>query len=306
MASPQLEDGFFRLANEIAEAIYKTDLSACELRLLLALFRKTYGFNKKDDAISLSQWQEMLGLPRQTICRVLKHLEASNIVLVSREGYVTVYSFQKDYERWKLPETSHAQVTTADMTSHAGVTESSHPGVTESSHAQVTYKRHEIQERHDAPALFAGASPQPLSRSNDLPPAGLQGPLLFPKGAGNHADRIREIERHGWIIRGADLLKATAAFVGASELPIPNATTSRKGWLKDIREHLEDFGLAVLERAYPLAVQQMLADGLTVSRPGSLTKTLPAIVKTMRTKPPPRPFTTESIYDDDAAQGDTS
>lgn len=143
---------------------------------------------------------------------------------------------------------------------------------------------------------------QPL----DLPKAADQMAVLFPQSGNGVGDVMRDVCNSGWTIKQQDALRAVALFLVASKLPIPNDASTRKDWLKAVHQQLTDFGVGILERAYPLAVQQMLADGLTVSRPGSLTKTLPAIVKTMRTKPPPRPFTTESIYDDDAAQGDTS
>lgn len=143
---------------------------------------------------------------------------------------------------------------------------------------------------------------QPL----DLPKAEDQMAVLFPQSGNGVGDVMRDVSKAGWTIRQQDALRAVALFLAASKLPIPNDTNTRKDWLKAVYQQLTDFGVGVLERAYPLAVRQMMADGLTVSRPGSLTKTLPAIVKAMRTKPPPRAFTTESIYDDDAAQGDTS
>ena len=46
-ASPQLEDGYTRIANELIEALMRTNLSAYQSRVLWAIWRKTYGFNKR-------------------------------------------------------------------------------------------------------------------------------------------------------------------------------------------------------------------------------------------------------------------
>ena len=49
MASPQIEDGYTKIANELLEAISKVNLSSYEFRVIMAIIRKTYGFNKKSD-----------------------------------------------------------------------------------------------------------------------------------------------------------------------------------------------------------------------------------------------------------------
>ena len=80
MASPQLENGYTRVANELLEAISRFPFNGSQLRLLLFLIRKTYGFQKKADAISISQWQGGTGLNRRTIIRELKNLESMNVI----------------------------------------------------------------------------------------------------------------------------------------------------------------------------------------------------------------------------------
>ena len=54
MANPQTENGHIKIANEIIEAITRTNLSAHESRVLWYIIRKTYGFNKKMDWMALS------------------------------------------------------------------------------------------------------------------------------------------------------------------------------------------------------------------------------------------------------------
>ena len=80
MANPQLENGYTRIANELMEAIAKFPFSGSQLRMIIFLLRKTYGFQKKMDAISLSQWKKGTGLNKRTIQRELKILEAMNVI----------------------------------------------------------------------------------------------------------------------------------------------------------------------------------------------------------------------------------
>lgn len=50
-----LDDGYTRLANELLDAVMCSGLPETELCILMAVWRKTYGYNKKMDWISNEQ-----------------------------------------------------------------------------------------------------------------------------------------------------------------------------------------------------------------------------------------------------------
>jgi len=101
MANPQAEDGHVDIANEIVEALAVTYLSSYESQVLWAIFRKTYGWHKKEDWITGSQLVEMTGIAKGHISRTLKKLIDRN--MVNKNG--KKLSFQKDYDKWiKLPK----------------------------------------------------------------------------------------------------------------------------------------------------------------------------------------------------------
>jgi phage replication O-like protein O len=101
MANPQSEDGHIDIANEIAEALMKVNLSAYESRVLWFLFRKTYGWKKKTDWISLSQFSECLCLDKRLVHRAIKELSSKGMIVIERDDGIRVrYGFQKDYEKW--------------------------------------------------------------------------------------------------------------------------------------------------------------------------------------------------------------
>ena len=103
MANPQKEEGFLPVANEIAEALMKINLSAYESRVLWFLFRKTYGWGKKTDWISLSQFSECIGLDRRLIHRAIKGLSSKKMIVIEKDDGIRIrYGFQKDYEKWKV------------------------------------------------------------------------------------------------------------------------------------------------------------------------------------------------------------
>lgn len=97
MASPQLQNGFTRIANEILEAIAQTPLSGYEARWIFYLWRKTYGFNKKSDKIPSSQM--CIGT------KMLKYHEWRTRKRLIKRGIVTqlgnFIGFNKDYSQWK-------------------------------------------------------------------------------------------------------------------------------------------------------------------------------------------------------------
>ena len=109
MASPQIENGFTSVANEIMDALCKCHPGGSEGQILWAIIRKTYGWHKKKDAISISQLSELTGVSRRMVIYAVKNLEAKNMLTVERnhsDGFntVNIISFQKDYTKWVVQE----------------------------------------------------------------------------------------------------------------------------------------------------------------------------------------------------------
>jgi len=104
MAKPQIEDGHSDIANELLEAIIKTHFSNAEHSIFWAIVRKTYGWHKKTDKISYSQFEEATGLNRRHVGPALKRLIYRNIIVCTNAGerITSEYGIQKDYEKWGL------------------------------------------------------------------------------------------------------------------------------------------------------------------------------------------------------------
>src|SRR3990170_2904203 len=94
---PQIEDGYFKIANLIADEICKINLSSYQTRVLFFIFRKTYGFNKKEDWISVSQIVEATGIHKAHVSRTKKELLLRGLVTSSGNKI----AFQKDSRLWK-------------------------------------------------------------------------------------------------------------------------------------------------------------------------------------------------------------
>ncbi len=102
MANPQIENGHVDIANELIEALARTRISGEEMQCLWVIFRKTYGWHKKEDKISISQFSLMTGLKRQTAYRALKKLVVKNIVIKNDDSRINKYRFNKDFDKWVL------------------------------------------------------------------------------------------------------------------------------------------------------------------------------------------------------------
>lgn len=100
MASPQIEDGYTQIANELLEAISLCKLSGSEFQVLWVIIRKTYGYQKISDSISLSQFCLATGINKQNVCRALSILIKKNMVIKSDKALITKYRIQKDYTIW--------------------------------------------------------------------------------------------------------------------------------------------------------------------------------------------------------------
>lgn len=100
MASPQKENGFTPTAHELVEAICALNISGTAHRVLRYIERKTYGFNKKKDYVSISQFEVVLKTDRRTIIRALDALEKSNIIIINRDNITNEYCINKDYDTW--------------------------------------------------------------------------------------------------------------------------------------------------------------------------------------------------------------
>lgn len=101
MAKPQLENGYLRIANNLVDALVRTRIAGEANQVLWFIIRKTYGYQKKEDRISLSQFVEATGIRKSHVVRALDKLQTMKLVTKKGNGTVASYSLQKDYDKWK-------------------------------------------------------------------------------------------------------------------------------------------------------------------------------------------------------------
>ena len=99
--SPQLEDGYIRIANELFDAILEKLASYRHTKVVLAILRKTYGYQKKEDDITISQLAEMTGIHRNNVGAALKELEQMRVINPVRAGsHGLMIGINKRHAEW--------------------------------------------------------------------------------------------------------------------------------------------------------------------------------------------------------------
>ena len=76
------EKPFTKVPNAILDL---ESLNVYEFRILMHIYIKTIGFNKKSDGISLSQFQKATGISKPTILKSLKSLEEMKFIKVQKQ-----------------------------------------------------------------------------------------------------------------------------------------------------------------------------------------------------------------------------
>lgn len=104
----QIENGHYtRIVNPLIEELIKLPFKGCELAVAFHILRMTYGYQKKQDSISLSQFQKALARSRSTIIKALTNLETLNIVVNTRVPYQpNTLKINKYFKTWGVVNTS--------------------------------------------------------------------------------------------------------------------------------------------------------------------------------------------------------
>ena len=106
MTDVQLENGYTMIANELLDALCKYDFppkTNIPEKIILFVLRKTYGYHKKTDVISLSQFQKGIKQKNRTnLVYWLNYLVQARILVRERleqENQVK-YGLNKNYDEW--------------------------------------------------------------------------------------------------------------------------------------------------------------------------------------------------------------
>jgi len=125
MASPQLENGFTQIANELLERLATARLSANEISIMLLLARLSYSaFKRKSVALPISTLSALLELDKSNVSRLLKKMQNRSLIVCvkpSKGRASAEFAIQKNWKLWKTgrntlwPQTMALKETLEDL-----------------------------------------------------------------------------------------------------------------------------------------------------------------------------------------------
>lgn len=104
MADVQKEHGYTPIANEILDEIIKLNLNGTQWKIIVFVWRYTYGYSRKSHEISETLLSRATGVAKQHISREIQPLFERNILIKVEESTFSkpaVIMFNKDYDTWR-------------------------------------------------------------------------------------------------------------------------------------------------------------------------------------------------------------
>lgn len=153
----ELEDGYAKLSNTLLDAYSGADLTKRQFKVLLAILRKTYGWNKAMDRISDSQLSDITKLPVKR-CNEAK-LELVRMGLIKQQG--GMFGPNKNIDEWRIPQNEGISPKTRDKTSLK--LRESYPS--KQGDTKDTIQKKEIQDKNTMPEQVQAECKNPPSPS---------------------------------------------------------------------------------------------------------------------------------------------
>ncbi len=101
--SPQLEKGYTRVAHTLLEAVLQYPFTGGELKLVFAVIRSTYGWNRKEAVLYVVELAEMTNLSCRHTKRLLQRLARDQVL---RKHPITrmrvVMGLNKHFSTWRM------------------------------------------------------------------------------------------------------------------------------------------------------------------------------------------------------------
>jgi phage replication O-like protein O len=107
LASPQKENGFVAIANELFEAICMAGFTSRQYAVILAVIRKTYGWGRKYAPVSVREISRMTGIRFSHVTETIKELIEKRVLTdYGVHGQTRILGVNKCYDEWTgVPKT---------------------------------------------------------------------------------------------------------------------------------------------------------------------------------------------------------
>jgi phage replication O-like protein O len=170
MANPQAEDGHIRIANTIVKALVNSDLKGPEFRVLLAIIRKTWGWKKKREVITIGQMEKITSLNRRAVIRATQSLLERKIIRrfwhlpKGSTQRLSSWEFNKNFDQWEILKVVTTMTLASDKNDTTSKKKSSDKNDTESGDKNDTPLKATIKQKNKRRRRGTGVK-------NDTPPS---------------------------------------------------------------------------------------------------------------------------------------
>jgi phage replication O-like protein O len=101
VASPQCENGYTKVANELLQSLYKYVTNPTWLRISLLVIRLTYGYRRKEVMTNVKSFATSLCLTQDYVKNCLIEMGIARLIFIE---FKTIQNFKvvlnKNYEEW--------------------------------------------------------------------------------------------------------------------------------------------------------------------------------------------------------------
>ena len=105
MADENKKDYYTKLFNPLLEALFRSDFSGSEYKVILFVIRSTYGWNKKKFPLSKNYIANGINMEKRNACRTIRSLVKKNVLIeygVDKETRSVMYGLNKHYSQWDV------------------------------------------------------------------------------------------------------------------------------------------------------------------------------------------------------------
>jgi len=97
------EEKFTKFDNKVLDALIEYRIPGQEMKCLLFIIRKTWGYHKITDNISLSQFQKATGMDKSSISKALDRLKLKKVIIVGKNTNKKGkdYRINKKFQTWE-------------------------------------------------------------------------------------------------------------------------------------------------------------------------------------------------------------
>lgn len=103
MQTINVNNGYFKMPNQLMVELYNIKVTYTQLRVLLFIVRHTFGYNTISDVMSYGFISKGLSIARPNVLREVVKLEEMKIIKINKDGYVNKISINCNVDEWDVP-----------------------------------------------------------------------------------------------------------------------------------------------------------------------------------------------------------